>query len=403
MNSIISKIATLFPPSQHERVFLVGGAVRDALLGHEHTDIDLVAALTKEEFTANGFRLVAGKTTAPIWMRHDAAFGTIEVTPLADVADLSADLLRRDFTANALALTLSGTTIDPLGGGADIEQRLLRACTPRTFLDDPLRIIRALRFEADGWRMSPETEGVIRGRVWSHELAQIPAERFSREMIKALGAPHTERFFQRMRELNVGENFLPELFRMPAIPAGPLVHHPEGDLFTHSIQVLHRVAATSIDPAARFCAMFHDIGKLATSPALYPKHHGHDQAGFGMAHGFCQRLRLPAHYGRSLAWISRLHGTFNLWDQLRDATKLRVAEQAIKAGIVEVLPLVAAGDKTEGGEPKEWRTAVRVAGMSARELGIDLHKLEGMPPAKRSEPILQARVELFRLTRTVST
>lgn len=403
MNTIVANIATLFPPSQHDRIFLVGGAVRDLLLGWEHTDIDLVAALTGEEFAANGFRLVAGKTTAPIWFRHDTAFGTIEVTPLADVAELSGDLLRRDFTANALAMTLSGTIIDPLIGKADIEQRLLRACTPRTFLDDPLRIIRALRFEADGWRMVPGTADLITGQTWEREQAQIPAERFSREMVKALAAPHPERFFERMREFNVGENFLPELFRMPAIPAGPPVHHPEGDLFTHSLQVLQRAAATTGDPLARFCALFHDIGKLATSADLYPKHHGHDQTGFGMAPGFCQRLRLPAQYGTALAWISRLHGTFNLWDQLRDGTKLRVAEQAIKAGIADLLPLVAAADKSSREEPDEWRTVVHIAGMSARELGIDLQQLEGMPPEKRPESILRARLERLRTTRTVST
>lgn len=403
MSGVIAKISNLFPPSQHDRIFLVGGVVRDTLLGREHTDIDLVAALTGEEFAAGGFRLVAGKTTAPIWFRHDAEFGTIEVTPLADVAGLGSDLRRRDFTANALAMTLTGELIDPLGGRADIQQRLLRACTPDAFRDDPLRIIRALRFEADGWRMHPQTEGLTRCREWTQELARIPAERFSRELLKALAAPQPERFFQRMRELNVGENFLAELFRMPTIPAGPLLHHPEGDLLSHSLQVLQRVASMSADPLARFCALFHDLGKLATSPSLYPKHHGHDQAGFEMALELCQRLRLPAHYGKALSWISRLHGTYNLWDQLRDATKLRVADQAIKAGIVEVLPLVAAADKAGGSEPDEWRMVVELAGMSVHELGIDLQQLEGILPSKRPEYILQARLKRLVITRTVST
>jgi tRNA nucleotidyltransferase (CCA-adding enzyme) len=402
-NSIIAYIGNLFPTSRHERIFLVGGAVRDILLGREHTDIDLVAALSAEEFASCGFRMVAGKTTAPIWFRHDAAFGKIEVTPLADVASLTDDLGRRDFTANAMALTLSGEIIDPLGGRADIVHKLLRSCSARTFLDDPLRIFRALRFEADGWRMTLETADLISRQEWSHDLENIPAERFSREMIKALGSLQPERFFERMRELKAGENFLPELFQMPGIPAGPLIHHPEGDLCTHSVQVLQRVTVMTGDPLTRFCAFFHDIGKLATNPALYPRHHGHDQTGFGMAGAFCHRLRLPAQYGTALAWVCRLHGTFNLWDNLRDSTRIKVAEQAIKAGITDILPLVCAADKAGGSEPDEWRLAVALAGMSARELGINVQQLEGMQPAARPGHILQARVEKLRVTRTSST
>jgi tRNA nucleotidyltransferase (CCA-adding enzyme) len=189
---------------------------------------------------------------------------------------------------------------------------------------------------------------------------------------------------------------------MPLIPAGPLIHHPEGDLFSHSIQVLQRASDASSDPLTRFCAMFHDIGKLGTAPTLYPRHHGHDQAGFKMALECCMRLRLPAQYGTALAWISRLHGTFNLWDQLRDTTRIRMAGQALKAGITEILPLVAAADKTGGTEPAEWRKALRCADMSSVELGIDPQVLVRMQPSKRSDHILQKRVECFRATLTAS-
>jgi tRNA nucleotidyltransferase (CCA-adding enzyme) len=403
VHSMLANIAGLFSPCQHDRIYLVGGAVRDLLLGREHNDIDLVAALSEEEFAAGGFHLVVGKTTTPIWFRHDDIFGTVEVTPLTGVAELTADLQRRDFTINALAMTLSGELIDPLGGAADIDQRLLCACTPEIFLNDPLRVFRALRFETDGWQMIAETEDLINRQEWQHNLAQIPVERFSREMIKVFGSLKPEHFFERMLDLNVGEHFLPELFRMPAIPAGPLQHHPEGDLFTHSMQVLQRVSIMTCDPLARFCAFFHDIGKLATVPALYPKHHGHDQAGSGLALNLCQRLKLPTHHATALSWISRLHGTFNLWGQLRGATKLRIADQAIKAGIVDVLPLVAAADKAGGSEPEEWRAVVAVARLSARELGIDLHHLEGILPAKRPEYILQSRLKKLRFTQITST
>lgn len=403
MNNPVVFIRQLFPADDSKRIFLVGGCVRDRLLERSGSDIDLVASLPCVEIQSRGFRQVSGKTTVPVWFRHDETIGAIEITLIPDVRALAADLSRRDFTINAMAMTLDGEVIDPLDGRADLINRLLRACTPQTFRDDPMRIFRALRFEADGWEMHPETEKLIRDEEWSHSWAAIPIERFSREMLKALELNEPEKFFQRMLELGTGKEYLPEIFRMLLIPAGPLIHHPEGDLLTHSCQVLQRVSAASSEPLTRFCAMFHDIGKLATSPDLYPKHHGHDQAGFSLALEFCRRLRLSAQYGTALAWISRLHGTFNLWDQLRDATKLRVADQAIKAGIVDILPLVAAADKAGGKEPDEWRVVVGIAGMSATALGIDLNNLQQMAPQKRADFILQARLEQLRLTLTTST
>jgi tRNA nucleotidyltransferase (CCA-adding enzyme) len=396
MNATIAFLKQLFPSSCYDRIFLVGGSVRDFLLGREGDDIDLAAALSAEEFDALGFRLVEGKSTSPIRFRHDPHFGTIEVTPLREVNDLGADLARRDFTVNAMAMTLDGEMIDPLGGAKDLGQRLLRACSPSAFRDDPLRIERAFRFEADGWAMTPESEALIREQELSQRLATIPVERFSRELLKALETLQPERFFLRMLEFTVGEEWLPELFRMPSIPAGPLEHHPEGDLLTHSLQVLERVKGRAHDPLTRFCALFHDIGKLATNPGLYPKHHGHDEAGFALARPFCDRLRLPAAYRNALAWTSRLHGSVNRWTELRDATRVRTAVQAVKAGIADILPLVSAADKPEGLEPWEWEKAVEVATMTTAELGIDQELLERIAPKKRPDIILQRKIAAMR-------
>jgi tRNA nucleotidyltransferase (CCA-adding enzyme) len=399
----IDSVRHLFPADRCNRIFLVGGCVRDLLLPRSISDIDLISTLTPDEMAASGFRLVTGKSTAPIWFRHDAVLGSIEVTLIPNMYELDDDLARRDFTINAMAMSVDGEVIDPLNGRTALEQRLLRACSSQTFIADPLRIFRALRFETDGWKLDHDTEQLIREHDWSDSWTAIPVERFSREMLKSLHMGKPERFFQRMLELETGQTYLPEIFCMPHIPAGPLIHHPEGDLFTHSIQVLQRVAGVCCDPLTRFCALFHDIGKLATSPALYPKHHGHDQAGFTMALEFCQRLRLPTPYGVALAWISRLHGTFNLWDQLRDATKLKIAAQAIKAGIVDVLPLVAAADKAGGSRPEAWRAVVEIAGMSATTLGIDPHNLEVVRPEKRPEYIQRVQLEKLHLIQTSSS
>lgn len=402
MKDLLTSLQSLFPAKHHGSISLVGGSVRDFLMGKASEDIDLVAALPDETLYSCGFRLVAGKTTAPIWFWYDAALGKIEVIQLEDDASLHADLMRRDFTINAITMRLSGELHDPLNGRDDLDSGLLRACSESAFRDDPLRIFRAFRFEADGWRMSPETEALIRQDDWTLALRAIPVERFSREMLKALAAREPERFFQRMKDFNVGKQWLPELFRMPGIPAGPPEYHPEGDLYTHSAEVLQRAAVNSGDPLARFCAFFHDIGKLATDPSIYPKHHGHDEAGFGLAVDFCNRLSLPANFRKALSWTSRLHLHLSNWDGLRDSTRIRTAEQAAKSGIASILPIVAAADKPGNTTPGGWEQALEVAAMTTAGLGIEIERLSTMPADNRASFILQRRVEMLRRSNTES-
>ena len=385
-----------FPENYHVRIALVGGTVRDMLLGKDSQDIDLVTDLPEAALLAMGFRLIEATSSANIYFKYHHSYGKIEITCIDSMAELKEDLLHRDFTVNAMAMDLTGVHIDPLNGKADLQSGLLRACSDHAFTGDPLRIFRAFRFEAHGWKMTPETAELIMNNVWHSSFCQMPVERFSNEMLKALTGKRPERFFQRMVELKVGAEFLPEIFRMPAIPAGPLVHHPEGDLFTHSVQVLQRLAAVTNEPMARFCAFFHDLGKLATDPALYPKHHGHDDAGYEMAAEFCNRLCLPATYRKALASVCRLHGKANKWEELRDSTKIKIAEQAIKAGIADILPLVSAADKLGGVPMVGWDDAIRVAGMNTQELGIDRAKLEAMPIESRQSFILQKRIDALR-------
>jgi tRNA nucleotidyltransferase (CCA-adding enzyme) len=179
---------------------------------------------------------------------------------------------------------------------------------------------------------------------------------------------------------------------MPEVPAGPPEYHPEGDLLSHSLQVLERVAAVSGSPLARFCAFFHDIGKLSTDPALYPKHHGHEEAGFRAAEGLFRRLSLPADYGRSLAWVCRLHGKANRFEELRLSTRIRMAEDATRSGAAEILPLVSEADQPGKDFSGKWEKTVAVARLNSSELGIDLKALELLEPSKRSEFVLQKRI-----------
>ncbi len=395
MNSAISFLTTLFPAEHHDSIWLVGGIVRDFIDTKESRDIDLITTLPPGMLEAVGFRPVAAKSAAPIHFLFHRKYGKIEAVTIASPDEIGADLRRRDFTVNAMAMTLSGLLIDPFGGKNDLRERKLRPCSERSFIDDPIRLFRGFRFETEGWRLLAEAERLIVGNGWEEQFTGIPVERFSREMLKALGGSEPVRFFQRMMELQVGTTYLPELFGMTLVPAGPALFHPEGGLFSHSIQVLERVAAASKDITARFCALFHDLGKLATDPAVWPKHHRHEEAGFALAVPFCNRLRLPAAMRTALAWSCRLHGLANRWHELRDSTKLDVAEKALKSRIDRFLPLLAQADKP-GTTMDGWEDALRCAGLSATELGVTPAQLEAHAPQERCALLMQKRVERFR-------
>jgi len=390
VDHLILRLKKLFPEPLHSRIFLVGGMVRDILLGVECQDVDLAAAVSPSELTPLGFRLVESQSTPNIFFFFDQEIGKVEVTRLSSLDELPEDLKRRDFTINAMAMTLDGELLDPLGGEKDLESRVLRTCGATSLSDDAARIFRALRFESEGWRLDGEAEGAISSRDWSDSFRRIPVERFSQEMLKALGKNDPSRFFRRMLQFGVGREYLPELFLMQAVPAGPLEYHPEGDLFTHSMQALERIALQTSDSKARFCALFHDLGKLYTPKDQYPRHHGHDAEGAVAAEAFCKRLRLPVALQRALQATNRLHQTANRWDELRDATRIKLALNAIKGGIESFLPLVVAADC--GGAMPGWEETLRVASLNAAQLGIDPVLFKEFPPEQCQQLIMQHRI-----------
>lgn len=397
LDLLTAALRRFFPGISGEKIMLVGGTVRDALLGRPPQDIDLLTTLPEETLQQFGFRQVIAKSTQPIWFQADRRLGTIEVTTINSIDLLRNELIRRDFTVNAMAVSLDGQLHDPLGGRDDLLQRHLVVCSPSCFDDDPLRLFRAFRFEADGWHLTEESTTLIVSQDWMMPLAALPAERFSRELLKALATADPARFFERMLQFRVGQHWLPELFSMPQVPAGPPEHHPEGDLLSHSLQVLQRVTAQTADPLARFCGFFHDLGKLQTAPEQYPRHHGHDQAGVPLSVELCNRLRLPVRYRRALAGVNRLHTTMGLWDTLRDATRLRLAQQAQKAGVADLLPLVAQADKP-GAEPvgHQWRLCLEIISLTTAALGIDQKPLSILQPQALRDLILDRRVQALR-------
>ena len=396
MDALILRLKKFFPEQLHSRIFLTGGMVRDILLGIGCQDIDLAAAVPAAELASLGFRLVESKSTPNIYFCYRQEFGKIEVTRLDSQDELAVDLQRRDFKVNAMAMNLNGALIDPLGGEQDLKQRVLRTCSPTSLNDDPVRIFRAFRFECEGWRLDQNAEELLASRDWSGEFNRIPVERFSQEMLKALTKEDPARFFRRMLQFRVGTTYLPELFSMAEVIAGPPQHHPEGDLFTHSMQVLERMSRQTGDVTARFCALFHDLGKLYTPKDQHPKHHGHDALGASAADLFCKRLRLPSTMQRALKATSQLHDTANKWQELRDSTKIKLALNAIKGGIASFLPLQVTADC--GGTMPGWDEALRVASLNAAQLGVDPVMLNNkeFPPEKLQQIIMQHRVMHLR-------
>ena len=396
MDDLILRLKAFFPEHLHSRILMVGGMVRDILLGVDCQDVDLVAAVSPSDLTPLGFRLVNSKTTPNIYFLFHKEFGKVEITRLDSLDVLDADLGRRDFTINAMAMTFDGVLLDPLGGRKDLGNRVLRACSATSLSDDPGRIFRALRFECEGWRMDGEAEATLSCRDWSELFGPVPVERFSQEMLKALAKQDPSRFFRRMLEFGIGREFLPEVFEMAQVPAGPLEYHPEGDLFSHSMQSLERMALKSSDTKARFCALFHDLGKLYTPKELYPRHHGHDAAGAEAADDFCKRLRLPVVLQRALQATNKLHQSANRWSELRPSTRIRLALGAMKGGIVAFLPLVVAADC--GGDLPGWEETLRVASLNAAQLGINSEILKdpGYSPEQLQQLIMQRRVHELR-------
>lgn len=394
---IINHVKSLFPSEQHQQIWLVGGTVRDLLLKQPVQDIDLVAALTVKQLVQAGFRSVRPVSSSPIWFKHEPGMSNIEITVIDSPARMVQELKRRDFTINAMTMGLDGTLFDPLNGQADLADGQLRPCCEDSLSDDPIRVFRAFRFAADGWQLTKQLEHQLSNSDWEESFSQIPVDRFSRELVKGLSGKQPELYFQLMVKHRIGRQYMPELFQMEQIPAGPLQYHPEGDLFTHSIQVLQRVAVQSNDPLARFCGFFHDLGKLSTDPEQYPKHHGHDEAGYEPALALCQRIRLPNSWGKALSWCCCLHTKANNWDELRPATKIRIAERASKAGISQILPLVSAADKPDGSTMTGWQVVLEIALKSASELGIDPANLQGITYQHRPGYILQHRVELVKM------
>jgi tRNA nucleotidyltransferase (CCA-adding enzyme) len=325
------------------QVYLVGGAVRDALLGLPVKERDwVVVGGTRDDLLRMQYREVgrdfpvflhpqSHEEYALARLERKVAPGyrgfTVEFGP--DVT-LEEDLARRDLTINAIAQAPDGTLIDPHGGQRDLESRTLRHVSD-AFIEDPVRVLRVARFAARfaglGFHVAPETLHLMRQMVERHEVDALVPERVWQESEKALREPKASTFFKVLRECGALRPIYPEIDALFGVPQPPQ-WHPEIDTGVHTLMVLDEAAALSDDTRVRFAALVHDLGKGTTPPAEWPSHHGHEERSVALIEALASRLRVPGDHRDLAVIVARYHGIVHRAFELRAGTLLEFMERA---------------------------------------------------------------------------
>ncbi|MPW30588.1 multifunctional CCA addition/repair protein [Agarivorans sp. B2Z047] len=319
--------------------YLVGGAVRDQLLGLQVKDRDhVVVGATPEQMLQLGYSQV-GKDF-PVFLhphsqeeyalaRTERKQGTGYTGFSCDFSDdirLEDDLLRRDLTVNAIARSENGELIDPYGGQRDLDAKLLRHVSP-AFVEDPLRVLRVARFAARfhhlGFKVADETIELMREIAHSGELASLTPERIWRELEKALGSQSPQVFFAVLREADALAALIPELDDLFGVPASPK-WHPEIDTGIHTLMVIEQSAKHGYSNLVRFAALCHDFGKALTPEEKLPSHPGHGPKGVKLIKAFCQRIKVPNEYRDLALLVAEHHITIHSALELRPETVLKL-------------------------------------------------------------------------------
>ena len=394
------------------RVYLVGGAIRDRLLGLPPGDRDfVVVGETQEAMQAQGFMPVGrdfpvflhprtGEEHALARTERKSGRGYRGFVVDADPSvTLEEDLGRRDFTVNAIAEGADGTLVDPFGGVRDIEARVLRH-VGAAFVEDPLRILRAARFMARfaalGFTIAPETMVLMRTMVESGEADALVPERVWQELSRALASERPSAFLRTLRDCGALRVVLPEVDALYGVPQRA-EYHPEVDTGVHVELVCDMAARLALgDDVIGFAALTHDLGKALTPADELPKHIQHEQRGIAPLLALCERLKVPAVHRELAVMACREHLNVHRLAELRDDTVhdlLARCDGFRKPDRIAQLALVCEADKRgragRGDEPYPQRTellrlhaaacAVRAAdvarkGLAGPALGAALRK-----------------------------
>ena len=320
--------------------YLVGGAVRDALLGLPEGDRDwVVVGASPQELLDAGY-LQVGRDF-PVFLHpqtHEehalarterktaAGYRGFEVQADPSVT-LEDDLLRRDLTINAIAQDEAGVLIDPHGGQRDIAGKVLRHVSA-AFVEDPVRILRLARFAArlDGFTVADETMALMRRMVESREVDALVSERVWQELARGLMSATPSRMFAVLRECGALERLLPEVDRLWGVPQRA-DYHPEVDTGVHLMMVLDMAARLNASLAVRFACLGHDLGKGTTPADVLPRHIGHEQRSVALVRDVCERLRVPLACRELAEVVAREHGNVHRSGEFGAAAVLRLIER----------------------------------------------------------------------------
>ncbi|MEL0585727.1 MAG: multifunctional CCA addition/repair protein [Candidatus Thiodiazotropha sp. (ex. Lucinoma kazani)] len=319
------------------QVYLVGGAVRDRLLGREIRERDfVVVGGTPEAMLTQGFQKVG--RDFPIFLHphtHEEYALARSVRPsdhqpgevIYDASvTLEEDLARRDLTINAIAEDNQGQLIDPFGGCKDLHNRQLRHVSD-AFCEDPIRILRIARFMARyadlEFTIAPETRQLLIQMVQAGKLDRLVPERVWQELVGALGERKPEYFFTTLRELGAQQRVFPEVDALWGVPQ-PTRWHPEVDCGVHTLMALAVACRLSESREVRFAALTHDLGKGATPERILPSHYGHEGRGARLVKQLCDRLKAPARFRELACRCATYHGYLHRLYELQPKTILKL-------------------------------------------------------------------------------
>lgn len=316
-------------------IYLVGGAVRDKLLRLPVKEQDwVVLGETPESMVSNGFRPV-GKDF-PVFLHpqshEEYALARTErktapgykgfVVHASPDVTLEQDLIRRDLTINAIAMTPQGQIIDPYGGQHDLEQRIFRHISP-AFAEDPVRILRVARFAARythlGFTLAEETRELMQSMVSAGEVDALVPERVWAELFKALNEQSPSAFFYTLKDCAALDKIFPEINRLFGVPQ-PEKYHPEIDTGIHCMLCLEQAALLSPNPEVRFAALVHDLGKGLSPKEHWPHHYGHETSGLPILEKMCDRLRAPNSFKSLAQQVMQYHTHCHRAFELRAST-----------------------------------------------------------------------------------
>ena len=320
-------------------LYLVGGAVRDKLLGYPFTEKDwVVVGATPEEMIEQGFRQVG--SDFPVFLhpktKEEHALARTERKSgsgykgfqcFSDTSvTLEEDLSRRDLTINAIAEDVDGNLTDPYGGRQDLADKILRHVSD-AFLEDPLRVLRVARFAARyhhlGFTIAPETLALMTEIAASGELQHLTPERVWVETDRALGEQSPRTYIEVLRQCDALKVLFPEVDQLFGVPQRA-DFHPEVDTGIHILMALDQAAILDKDPAARFAVLVHDLGKGITPEDVLPKHSGHEERGVQLVNTLCDRLKAPNRYRELAVGVTRYHLLSHKAPYLRSVTILKL-------------------------------------------------------------------------------